>query len=190
MAKSAVAVLDTKNRLPWYLFFGLAIFFVVAFTGSRPTVTAVHLKASTYPSQLPWQPGMPSSQAITPASIPPPSKCGDGNCDPAETIISCGEDCPGVTTPDMCGEEPHSDPGGYAVVWGASHKTDSAAGCCDACAKHASDRKNAKRPCNSWVFCYAYPQCWSLDTGNWHGFGEWSVVTESNQKPLCPSSAR
>jgi len=33
-------------------------------------------------------------------------------------------------------------------------------------------QKNKKRPCNSWVFCYSYPQCWSLDTGNWHGFGE------------------
>ena len=22
------------------------------------------------------------------------------------------------------------------------------------------------------VFCHSKPQCWSLDTGNWHGFGE------------------
>eukprot|EP00966_Prymnesium_polylepis_P286140 6609578-Prymnesium_polylepis.1 len=53
----------------------------------------------------------------------------------------------------MCGEEPHSDPAGYAVVWGASHKTKSAAECCDACAAHAANPKNAKRPCNSWSFC-------------------------------------
>ena len=67
--------------------------------------------------------------------------------------------------------EPHSDPGGYAVVWGASHKTKTAAECCDACAEHAANPKKKKRPCNSWGFCYSYPQCWSLDTGNWHGFG-------------------
>jgi len=57
-------------------------------------------------------------------------------------------------------------------VWGASHKTSSAADCCKACAEHAANPKNKKRPCNSWVFCNTSPQCWSLDTGNWHGFGE------------------
>eukprot|EP00967_Tisochrysis_lutea_P047955 scaffold58501_cov33-Tisochrysis_lutea.AAC.1 len=79
--------------------------------------------------------------------------------------------CPGVTTPAMCGEEPHSDPGGEAVAWGLSHRTASAAECCERCATHAADPKNAKKPCNSWVFCYL-PLCWSLDTGHKHSFGE------------------
>ena len=86
---------------------------------------------------------------------------------------------PGVTTPAMCGEEPHSDPGGEAVAWGLTHKTASAAECCTACAKHAADPKNAKKPCNSWVFCYL-PQCWSLDTGHQHTFGECWLKWQKN----------
>ena len=105
------------------------------------------------------------------AKLAPTPTCGDGRCEFPETMATCMADCPGVTTPKMCGEEPHSDPGGYAVVWGASHKKASAAECCDACAVHAADPTN-KRPCNSWVFCHSLPYCWSLDTGNWHGFGE------------------
>ena len=42
--------------------------------------------------------------------------CGDGKCGRRESIVSCPEDCPGVTTDAQCGEEPHSDTGGYAVV--------------------------------------------------------------------------
>ena len=80
---------------------------------------------------------------------------GDGKCEAPETMANCMADCPGVTTPAMCGEEPHSDPGGWAVVWGASHKKASAAECCSACAAHAADPRNKKRPCNSWVFCHA-----------------------------------
>ena len=49
-------------------------------------------------------------------------RCGDGRCEAPETSTSCGADCPAVSTPAQCGEEPHSDPGGHAVVWGASHK--------------------------------------------------------------------
>lgn len=73
------------------------------------------------------------------------SFCGNGECDGTETIESCFEDCPGVTTPAMCGEEPHSDPGGEAVAWGMTHKTKSAAECCERCAQHAS--KNPQKPC-------------------------------------------
>ncbi len=113
------------------------------------------------------------------------ASCGDGVCQPNESPSTCMADCPGVTTPPQCGEEPHSDPGGYAVVWGAAHKTDSAAGCCEACARHAADPKNAKKPCNSWVFCHTRPQCWSLDTGNWHGFGEcWLKWQADTRNPL------
>ena len=114
--------------------------------------------------------GAISRAALTAAKQRP--VCGNGVCEASETMANCLADCPGVTTPPQCGEEPHSDPGGYAVLWGASHKKDSAADCCAACAAHAADPKNAKRPCNSWVFCHSKPQCWSLDTGNWHGFGE------------------
>ena len=112
----------------------------------------------------------PSRQVAAPRRSP---VCGDGICEPPETMSSCLADCPGVTTQPQCGEEPHSDPGGFAVVWGAGHKKESAAECCAACAAHAANPKNAKRPCNSWVFCHSKPQCWSPDTGNWHGFGEW-----------------
>lgn len=79
------------------------------------------------------------------ASMP---MCGDGKCESPETMTSCLADCPGVTTEAMCGEEPHSDPGGYAVVWGAGHLRVSASECCAACAAHAANPKNAKRPCN------------------------------------------
>ncbi|XRB07830.1 apple domain-containing protein [Pycnococcus provasolii] len=98
--------------------------------------------------------------------------CGDGRCEPPETAETCMADCPGVTTHAMCGEEPHSDPGGYAVMWGASHIKASAAECCDACKAHAEDPKNSERPCNSWVFCHTLPYCWALDTGHVHAFGE------------------
>ena len=109
--------------------------------------------------------------AVVPAGAVGPV-CGDGKCEEPETVSSCFADCPGVTTPPTCGEEPHSDPGGHAVVWGASHLKKTAAECCEACASHAANQKNSKKPCNSWVFCNTYPQCWALDTGNWHGFGE------------------
>ena len=99
-------------------------------------------------------------------------RCGDGRCEPPETSTSCGADCPAVSTPAQCGEEPHSDPGGYAVVWGASHKVATAAECCQRCSEHAANPRNSKRPCNSWVWCHESPQCWALDTGNWHAFGE------------------
>jgi len=108
--------------------------------------------------------------------------CGDGKCEPPESMASCMADCPGVTTQPACGEEPHSDPGGYAVVWGASHKKASAAECCEACAEHAANPRNKKRPCNSWVFCHALPYCWSLDTGNFHGFGECWLKHQTDPK--------
>ena len=38
--------------------------------------------------------------------------CGDGVCAAGESEITCMADCPGVTTDDTCGEEPHSDRGG------------------------------------------------------------------------------
>ena len=86
-----------------------------------------------------------SAATTVTASMP---MCGDGKCESPETMTSCLADCPGVTTEAMCGEEPHSDPGGYAVVWGAGHLRVSASECCAACAAHAANPKNAKRPCN------------------------------------------
>jgi len=104
-----------------------------------------------------------------PKALVLPPKCGDGKCEAPETIESCFADCPGVTTGETCGEEPHSDPQGNAVVDGRGHHVKSAGECCAACAAHAA--KNTKRPCNSWVFCYM-PHCWSADNGNTHLFGE------------------
>lgn len=131
-----------------------------------------------------------SSKMSAPIQIVRAPICGDGKCELPETMANCMADCPGVTTPPTCGEEPHSDPGGYAVVWGASHKKASAAECCDACAAHAADPKNSKRPCNSWVFCHALPYCWSLDTGNFHGFGECWLKSQTNpEHPLCECAA-
>lgn len=86
-----------------------------------------------------------SAATTVTASMP---MCGDGKCERPETMASCLADCPGVTTEAMCGEEPHSDPGGYAVLWGATHTKASASDCCAACAAHAATPKNAKRPCN------------------------------------------
>jgi len=107
--------------------------------------------------------------------------CGDGRCLLPETAENCMADCPGVTTPPRCGEEPHSDVGGYAVVWSASNQKATVSECCDACA----DPKNQLRPCNSWVFCHTLPYCWSLDTGNWHGFGEcWLKHQTDARHPL------
>ena len=79
--------------------------------------------------------------------------CGDGLCGEGETADNCASDCPGVTTAAQCGEEPHSDTGGYAVVFGINHRTASAQECCDRCQAHAKEPRNQARPCNSWVFC-------------------------------------
>ena len=129
---------------------------------------------------------MDAAVASLVASPPPPAgACGDGRCEPPETPDNCMADCPGVTTPPQCGEEPHSDVGGSAVVWGASHKKDSAAQCCDACAAHAADPKNARKPCNSWVFCYTYPQCWSLDTGQLARLRR--VLAQASDRPEEPA---
>ena len=122
---------------------------------------------------------MDAAVASLVASPPPPAgACGDGRCEPpGETPDNCMADCPGVTTPPQCGEEPHSDPQGHAVVDGRGHHVASAAACCDACAAHA--QKNPKRPCNSWVFCYM-PHCWSADAGNTHLFGECWLKWQTN----------
>ena len=110
--------------------------------------------------------------------------CGDGVCEAAETIASCPGDCPGITTPTECGEEPHSDPAGEAVAWGSApeHRVRSAAECCQRCMAHAA--KNTRRPCNSWSFCYL-PHCWSLDNGNTHTHGEcWLKWQADITRPL------
>ena len=113
-------------------------------------------------------------------------------CSGPEDAISCPEDCPGVTTAAVCGEEPHSDTGGYAVVFGINHRAASAQDCCDRCQVHAAKPANAKRPCNSWVFC-PLPICWGLDTGWNHTYGEcWLKYQKDTANPLCaltPSAA-
>jgi hypothetical protein len=136
-----------------------------------------------------WASGLPMGTAS--ALSPEPSNlCGNGICDSSETMETCFADCPGVTTRPMCGEEPHSDPGGEAVAWGLSHRTVSAAECCDRCAAHAADPKNSRKPCNSWVFCYL-PLCWSLDTGHQHSFGEcWLKWQVDSSRPVYGQRGR
>lgn len=89
-----------------------------------------------------------------------------------------------MTTDPKCGEEPHSDTGGFAVVFGINHRVESAQACCDKCTEHAANPRNAKRPCNSWVFC-PLPVCWGLDTGWNHTFGEcWLKYQQDPSHPL------
>jgi hypothetical protein len=72
--------------------------------------------------------------------------CGDGVCSPPESEITCMADCPGVTTHETCGEEPHSDRSGKGLTFGVSYRAGSAQDCCDKCKAHA-------KGCNSWTFC-------------------------------------
>lgn len=138
-------------------------------------------------SGVPQEPPADPNDARAPEALP---VCGDGRCDydyftSPETMETCMADCPGVTTPAECGEEPHSDPGGHAVTWGASHIKETAAQCCEACAAHARDPRHRKKPCNSWAFCHARPYCWSLDTGNFHSYGEcWLKHQSDPEHPL------
>ena len=78
--------------------------------------------------------------------------CGDGKCEPPESVESCFADCPGAPKDPTCGAELHMDPQGFAVVDGRGHHVPTADACCAACAAHAAKTKN--KPCNSWVLCY------------------------------------
>ena len=178
LASTAMANIEEMQcavRRPRLLFFAIAFGAVIIFAGGGPLLAAaaqekIRVVAHTAsPTIVPFSSPPPPPIAQPPP--PPTAVCGDGKCEPPESSSSCFEDCPGVTTPAMCGEEPHSDPGGEAVAWGLTHKTASAAECCERCATHAADPKNSQKKCNSWVFCYL-PQCWSLDTGHKHTFGE------------------
>lgn len=136
---------------PYSIFRMKGIFIVMAFTAMVP-VSGLHLMNESI------------ARVAGARSI-----CGDGKCETPETVDTCFSDCPGVTTPLMCGEEPHSDMQGKALVSGHTHRKKTAGECCDACAAHAA--KNPKRPCNSWVFCNM-PHCWGIDNANTHTFGE------------------
>ena len=108
--------------------------------------------------------------------------CGDARCEGPETVDNCFADCPGVTTEPRCGEEPHSDVGGHAVVFGINHRTESAQACCDKCVEHAA--AHPSKPCNSWSYC-GLPVCWGLDTGWNHTHGEcWLKWQADPSKPL------
>ena len=102
--------------------------------------------------------------------------CGDGVCDAfTEDINTCLADCPGVTTKEQCGEEPHTDRGGRTLAFGVGHRAKSAQDCCDKCTAHS--KGNTDKGCNSWTFC-GYPVCWGLDTGWNHSFGEWYALRD------------
>lgn len=164
------------------LFFAASGPLSAAFAASQPR--KLSQVTHTFQPTVQHQPPPPPIVAATAASPPPAAvakaaECGDGRCDPSETVSSCFADCPGVTTPPMCGEEPHSDPQGNAVVDGRGHHVETAGKCCEACAAHAA--KYPKRPCNSWVFC-SLPHCWSADNGNTHLFGECWLKWQSDPK--------
>jgi len=102
--------------------------------------------------------------------------CGDGICNGPEDINNCMADCPGVTSDEMCGEEPHSDRGGRGLTFGVNHRATSAQECCDKCRAHS-------KGCNSWTFCGS-PVCWGLDTGWNHTYGEcWLRVLPDPAQP-------
>ena len=149
---------------------------------SSPTAATTISKAQGGSTSLVVD-GGGASVALSPSAYPPPpppsAVCGNNKCEPPETIETCFADCPGVSTPPMCGEEPHSDPQGNAVVDGRGHHVKTAGECCDACAAHAA--KYPHRACNSWVFCYM-PHCWSADNGNTHLFGECWLKHQSDPK--------
>ena len=136
-----------KLRRPWCCFIVLTFATVIICAGGNPLVAMVAIPTRLPPVSDRPQPATQRSPAgrqkverdivseppsaaatATPTAVPTGvvgrvPTCGDGRCDPPEDVESCLADCPGVTTAGHCGEEPHSDPGGEAVVWGLTHKT-------------------------------------------------------------------
>jgi len=170
-------------RRPWCLLSGVTLATLLLVAGGGPLSAAMHASNhSPPPPPPPPPPHPPPPPRLSPPPPPSPAACGDGRCEPPETMVDCPADCPGITTAPECGEEPHSDPAGEAVAWGSApeHRVSSASECCARCKAHAADPRHASKPCNSWVFCYL-PHCWSLDSGNVHTFGEcwlkWQVRT-------------
>jgi hypothetical protein len=161
------------------------VFSVYRFGGPRAPVRTQR--------RLAVSPRLPHARAASLLSPPPPppprSICGDGVCDATETVQSCFADCPGVTTPAVCGEEAHSDPGGNVpkgALFGMDPraKAASASECCARCMEHAADPAHSAQPCNSWTFC-PLPICWGLDTGWNHTFGEcWLKWQQDAAHPL------
>jgi len=82
---------------------------------------------------------------------------------------------------DSCGVLPGVELGGDVVIWGAEHKTTTAAACCAACLAHSgavargvgSEAGKAGKPCNVWVHCSdaagcgsRYQECWLKHDAN------------------------
>jgi len=107
-------------RRPWLLLSGVTVAVVVLFAGGGPLSAAMHASRHSPPPPPPPPPHPPPPPRLFPPPPPSPSACGDGRCEPPETMVDCPADCPGVTTPAQCGEEPHSDPAGEAVAWGSA----------------------------------------------------------------------
>ena len=139
-------------RRPWCLLSGVTLAVLLLVAGGGPLSAAMH--ASNHspppPPPPPPPPHPPPPPRLFPPPPPSPTACGDGRCEPPETMIDCPADCPGITTAPECGEEPHSDPAGEAVAWGSApeHRVKSASECCARCAAHAADPRRGKTPCN------------------------------------------
>mmetsp|Transcript_10805 Transcript_10805/g.35825 ORF Transcript_10805/g.35825 Transcript_10805/m.35825 type:complete len:177 (-) Transcript_10805:118-648(-) len=63
---------------------------------------------------------------------------------------------------------------GLVLSWGRTHKTQTAAECCDRCLAQAARKHVKEKPeqaCNVWVWCPHPTRCWANDIWN-HSFGE------------------
>ena len=75
-----------------------------------------------------------------------------------EGTARCGASCHALARTELHGG---------VVKWGEQNLKADASACCRDCAEHAADPKNAKRPCNVWVYCSSaercgkrFQQCW------------------------------
>jgi len=80
----------------------------------------------------------------------------------------------GAAMSPQCGYEPAAALGddGIVLTWGRTHKTATAAECCERCIAQAlRKQEQPRRACNAWVWCPHPTRCWAYDIWN-HTFGE------------------
>ena len=119
--EEGVSAMLSRLRRPRCCFVMLTFAAVIVFAGGRPISAALQghtrrgdiIMAHTQTAG-PIQGELPPPTVLSspPQASPPPPPtstaqqpiCGNGKCEPPETIASCFADCPGVTTPAQCGE--------------------------------------------------------------------------------------